>query len=304
MLNPSEAKTVLETALLATQTPLSIGELRRMFEEEIGADTVRRLLDELRDEWREGGVALVQLATGWRFQTKPEYQNYLERLSPERAPRYSRAVMETLAIIAYRQPVTRGDIEDIRGVVVSPNIIKALESRGWIDVVGHREVPGRPALYATTKAFLNDLGLRSLQELPPLDEIARTLELNQTPQTTERPAPIQISGESANEESNERTDGEESLGQEDDGGREEGDMAPAAAADDAYAEGGEPAQGSAGDAGAGGVDGSGEPATGEPEQESGVETASVELSEHDVRPDDEVRDEDVVPGADKSDGAA
>ena len=304
MLNPSEAKTVLETALLATQTPLSIGELRRMFEEEIGADTVRRLLDELRDEWREGGVALVQLATGWRFQTKPEYQNYLERLSPERAPRYSRAVMETLAIIAYRQPVTRGDIEDIRGVVVSPNIIKALESRGWIDVVGHREVPGRPALYATTKAFLNDLGLRSLQELPPLDEIARTFELNQTPQTTERPAPIQISGESANEESSERTDDEESLGQEDDGGREEGDMAPAAAADDAYAEGGEPAQGSAGDAGAGGVDGSGEPATGEPEQESGVETASVELSEHDVRPEDEVRDEDVVPGADKSDGAA
>ena len=304
MLNPSEVKTVLETALLATQTPLSIGELRRMFEEEIGADTVRRLLDELRDEWREGGVALVQLATGWRFQTKPEYQNYLERLSPERAPRYSRAVMETLAIIAYRQPVTRGDIEDIRGVVVSPNIIKALESRGWIDVVGHREVPGRPALYATTKAFLNDLGLRSLQELPPLDEIARTLDLNQTPQTTERPAPIQISGESANEESSERTDDEESLGQEDDGGHEEGDMAPTAAADDAYAEGGEPAQGSAGDTGTEGVDGSREPATGYPEQESAVETASVELPEHDVRPEDEVGDEEVVPGAYKSDGAA
>ena len=191
MLNPSEVKTVLETALLATQTPLSIGELRRMFEEEIGADTVRRLLDELRDEWREGGVDLVQLASGWRFQTKPEYQSYLERLAPERAPRYSRAVMETLAIIAYRQPVTRGDIEDIRGVVVSPNIIKALESRGWIDVVGHREVPGRPALYATTKTFLNDLGLRSLQELPPLDEIARTLDLNQTSQTPERSAPAE-----------------------------------------------------------------------------------------------------------------
>ena len=179
MLNPNEVKAVLETALLANQAPLSIGDLRRMFDEDIGPDTVRRLLDELRDDWRARGVELVNLATGWRFQTRPSFQKYLERLNPEKPPRYSRAVLETLAIIAYRQPVSRGDIEDIRGVTVSPNIIRTLEQRGWIDVVGHREVPGRPALYATTKDFLNDLGLRSLPELPPLEEIARTLDLNE-----------------------------------------------------------------------------------------------------------------------------
>ena len=179
MLNPGEVKSVLEAALLSSQMPLSIGELRRMFEEEIGADTVRRLLDELRVDWKDRGVELVNLASGWRFQTRPSLQRYLERLNPERPPRYSRAVLETLAIIAYRQPVTRGDIEDVRGVVVSPGIIRALESRGWIDVVGHRDVAGRPALYATTKAFLDDLGLRSLQELPPLDEIVRTLDIPQ-----------------------------------------------------------------------------------------------------------------------------
>ena len=177
MLNPNEVKTVLETALLAGRGPLSIAELRRMFDEDIGADTLRRLLDELRLDWRDHrGVELVNLASGWRFQTRPSFQRYLERLNVERPPRYSRAVLETLAIIAYRQPVTRGDIEEIRGVTVSPGIIKALESRGWIDVVGHREVPGRPAIYATTKAFLDDLGLRSLQELPPLEEIIQTLE--------------------------------------------------------------------------------------------------------------------------------
>ena len=181
MLNPSEVKTVLETALLANQSPLSIADLRRMFDEEIGPDTLRRLLDELRDDWRQRGVELVNLATGWRFQTRPSFQKYLERLNPEKPPRYSRAVLETLAIVAYRQPVSRGDIEDIRGVTVSPNIIRTLEQRGWIDVVGHREVPGRPALYATTKEFLNDLGLRSLQELPPLEEIARTLDFNAAP---------------------------------------------------------------------------------------------------------------------------
>jgi len=181
MLNLNEVKAVLETALLANPSPLAIVDLRRMFDEEIGPDTLRRLLDELRDDWRERGVELVNLATGWRFQTRPSFQKYLERLNPEKPPRYSRAVLETLAIIAYRQPVSRGDIEDIRGVTVSPNIIRTLEQRGWIDVVGHREVPGRPALYATTKDFLNDLGLRSLQELPPLEEIARTLELNAPP---------------------------------------------------------------------------------------------------------------------------
>jgi len=188
MLSPNEVKTVLETALLANQAPLSIGELRRMFDEEIGADTIRRLLDELREEWKERGVELVNLATGWRFQTRPPYQKYLDRLNPEKPPRYSRAVLETLAIIAYRQPVTRGDIEDIRGVLVSPNIVRTLEQRGWIDVVGHRDVPGRPALYATTRAFLDDLGLRSLQELPPLEEIARTLNLDDAQIQTE-PAP-------------------------------------------------------------------------------------------------------------------
>ncbi|MBI4290405.1 MAG: SMC-Scp complex subunit ScpB [Betaproteobacteria bacterium] len=178
MLNPSEVKTVLEAALLAGRAPLSIAELRRLFDEDIGADTVRRLLDELRLTWKDRGVELVNLASGWRFQTRPAFQRYLERISPERPPRYSRAVLETLAIIAYRQPVTRGDIEDIRGVTVSPGSLKALESRGWIDIVGHRDVPGRPALYATTKAFLDDLGLRSLQELPPLEEIVRTIDLN------------------------------------------------------------------------------------------------------------------------------
>lgn len=175
-MNPTEVKTILETALLASQEPVSIANLRKLFDEEISTDTLRVLLDELREEWAGRGVELVNLASGWRFQTKPEMQKYLDRVSGEKAPRYSRAVMETLAIIAYRQPVTRGDIEDIRGVTVSANIVKTLEDRGWIDVVGHRDTPGRPALYATTKAFLDDLGLRSLQELPPLEEISQSIE--------------------------------------------------------------------------------------------------------------------------------
>jgi segregation and condensation protein B len=173
----AEAKTVLETALLASQEPLAIADLRKLFDQALGADTIRRLLDELREEWAGRGVELVHLASGWRFQTRPEFQHYLDRIEADRAPRYSRAVLETLAIIAYRQPVTRGDIEDVRGVTVSANVIRALEARGWIDVVGHRDAPGRPALYATTRRFLDDLGLRSLQELPPLEEIAKSLEL-------------------------------------------------------------------------------------------------------------------------------
>ncbi|TAK65629.1 MAG: SMC-Scp complex subunit ScpB [Betaproteobacteria bacterium] len=177
MLNPNEAKTVLEAALLVAQEPLALADLRRLFEDDLGADTLRRLLDELRLDWQGRGVELVNLASGWRFQTRPEYRQYLERLSHDKPPRYSRAVMETLAIIAYRQPVTRGDIEDIRGVTVSTNVIKSLEARGWIDAIGYRDVPGRPALYATTKTFLDDLGLRSLQELPPLEQIGSTLEL-------------------------------------------------------------------------------------------------------------------------------
>ena len=195
MLNPSEAKTVLEAALLASQEPLTVSELRRLFEEDIGADTLRRLLDELRQGWEGRGVELVNLASGWRFQTRPEYQQYLSRLSHDKPPRYSRAVMETLAIIAYRQPVTRGDIEDIRGVTVSTNVIKSLEARGWIDTVGYRDVPGRPALYATTKSFLDDLGLRSLQELPPLDQISSTLDLApHVPPSEEPPAAAEAAG--------------------------------------------------------------------------------------------------------------
>lgn len=165
------AKRVLEAVLLASQEPLASNELRRIFDNELSAETLRKLLDELRLDWQGRGVELVQVATGWRFQTRAEYQKFIERLRPERPVRYSRAVMETLAIIAYRQPVTRGDIEEIRGVGVSSQILKTLEARGWIDVVGHKEVPGRPALFATTKALLDDLGLRSLQELPPLTQL-------------------------------------------------------------------------------------------------------------------------------------
>jgi|SRR5580765_1847622 len=177
MHNPDDAKRILEAALLAAPEPLQVIELKRLFDQELGVDTLRKLLEELRREWQGRSIELVSLASGWRFQTRVEFQPYLERLLPEKAPRYSRAVMETLAIIAYRQPVTRGDIEDIRGVTVSSHIIQALEGRGWIDAVGHRETPGRPALYGTTRQFLDDLGLRSLQELPPLEEIAKTLEL-------------------------------------------------------------------------------------------------------------------------------
>jgi segregation and condensation protein B len=177
MPNPAEAKRIIEAALLASQEPLSLADLKRVLDDDIASDTLRKLLEELRADWDGRAVNLVSLASGWRFQTAPSFRPFIERLQPEKPPRYSRAVMETLAIIAYRQPVTRGDIEDIRGVVVSTPIIQALESRGWIDVVGHRDTPGRPALYATTKTFLDDLGLRSLQELPPLEEIARTLQL-------------------------------------------------------------------------------------------------------------------------------
>ena len=171
-----EVKRVIEAALLTAGEPLALADLKKLFDEELANDTLRDLLGELAHDWEGRSVELVNVASGWRFRARPEYHRYLERLNPQKPPRYSRAVMETLAIIAYRQPVTRGDVEDIRGVVVSTNIIKALEARGWIDVVGHREVPGRPELFATTRQFLDDLNLRSLTELPPLEELGQLVE--------------------------------------------------------------------------------------------------------------------------------
>ncbi len=168
-MNTQEAKIVLETALLTAQRPLALGELRTLFADEVNADTVRALLDELRHDWSGRGLELVALASGWSFQSTAAMRVYLDRLSPEKPPKYSRAVLETLAIVAYRQPVTRGDIEEIRGVTVSSPTIRILEDRGWIEAIGQRESPGRPALFATTKAFLDDLGLRSLEELPVLE---------------------------------------------------------------------------------------------------------------------------------------
>ncbi len=169
-MNTVEAKVVLEAALLTASEPLSLAACRRLFDDELDADAVRGMLSSLADDWESRGLALTAIASGWRFQTRPTMRTYLSRLNPERPQRYSRAVMETLAIIAYRQPVTRGDIEDIRGVTVSTPVIKALEERGWIDAIGHREAPGRPALYATTRSFLDDLGLTALSELPPLPQ--------------------------------------------------------------------------------------------------------------------------------------
>jgi segregation and condensation protein B len=186
---PEDYKRVIEAALLVAAEPTPLAELKKLFDEDFDDDTWRTLLDDLRRDWAGRGVELVQLATGWRFQTRPEYQAHLDRLKHDKPPKYSRAVLETLAIIAYRQPVTRGDIEDIRGVAVSPNVLKTLESRGWIDTVGHRDAPGRPALHATTRKFLDDLGLRSLSELPPLTEIERVMELGNTePQQQEEAA--------------------------------------------------------------------------------------------------------------------
>lgn len=168
-MNTQDAKRVLETALICAHQPLSLAALRALFEDQLGLDTLRSLLDELVSDWAGSGVELVPLAGGWRFQSRPEMREYLDRLNPEKPPKYSRAVLETLAIVAYRQPVTRGDIEDIRGVTVGTQIVKQLEDRGWIETIGHREGPGRPALYATTRQFLDDLGLSSLDQLPPLD---------------------------------------------------------------------------------------------------------------------------------------
>ena len=168
-MNTGEGKLVLETALLCAQEPLQLSDLRRLFADEVGNDSLRQWLDELRLAWQDRGIELVSLASGWRFQSRPGMQVFLERLNPEKPPKYSRAVLETLAIVAYRQPVTRGDIEEIRGVTVSTQVVKTLEDRGWIEVLGHRDAPGRPALFGTTRAFLDDLGLRALDELPALE---------------------------------------------------------------------------------------------------------------------------------------
>ena len=196
-MNTSDAKRVLETALICAQLPLALRDLQSLFDDQVGLDTLRNLLDELCRDWDGRGVELVAVASGWRFQSRPEMRDYLDRLHPERPPKYSRATMETLAILAYRQPVTRGDIEDIRGVTVSGHIVKQLEERGWIEAIGYRESPGRPALYATTRQFLDDLGLASLDQLPAMDGTpaasavdamqASLLQADQLPQQPELP---------------------------------------------------------------------------------------------------------------------
>ncbi len=176
-MNTTDARRVLETALICSQQPLPVRELRVLFNDELGADTIKALLGDLQNEWARRGVELVQVASGWRFQSRPAMREFLDRLHPEKPPRYTRAVLETLAIIAYRQPVTRGDMEDIRGVTINALILKQLEDRGWIEVIGHRETVGRPALFATTRQFLDDLGLESLDQLPVLDSPGQPAQL-------------------------------------------------------------------------------------------------------------------------------
>ena len=168
-MNTSDAKRILETALICTQQPIAARELSALFQDQLGMDTIKTLLSDLHLDWAQRGAELVQVATGWRFQSRPEMRVFLDRLHPEKPPKYSRAAMETLAIIAYRQPATRGDMEDIRGVTINSMVIKQLEDRGWVEVIGHRETVGRPALFATTRQFLDDLGLSSLDQLPALE---------------------------------------------------------------------------------------------------------------------------------------
>jgi len=172
-MNTADAKRILETALICSAQPLPVRELRVLFDDALGADTIKTLLAELQEEWTQRGLELVNVASGWRFQSRPDMRDHLDRLHPEKPPRYTRAALETLAIIAYRQPVTRGDMEDIRGVTINSQILKQLEDRNWIEVIGHRETVGRPALYATTKQFLDDLGLESLDQLPLIESPAQ-----------------------------------------------------------------------------------------------------------------------------------
>lgn len=194
-MNTLDAKRVLETALLCASQPLQVRELRQLFHDELGADTLKTLLESIQQDWQQRGLELVQVATGWRMQSRPEMRDFLDRLHPEKPPKYSRAAMETLAIIAYRQPVTRGDMEDIRGVTVNSLVIKQLEDRGWVEVIGHRETVGRPMLYATTRQFLDDLGISSLDQLPPLETQGATQGFFDQLATTEEadPAQMQIS---------------------------------------------------------------------------------------------------------------
>ncbi len=201
-MNTADAKRILETALICSQQPLLVKDLRVLFNDELGADTLRDLLGELQLEWEPRGVELVCVATGWRFQSRPDMRPYLDRLHPEKPPRYSRATLETLAIIAYKQPVTRGDMEDIRGVTINSVLLKQLEDRGWVEVIGHREAPGRPALYATTKQFLDDLGLASLDQLPLMnpaqfeDKLLESLspEVDLAPLLPDDHEPFELSG--------------------------------------------------------------------------------------------------------------
>lgn len=186
---PETCKPVLEAALLAAAEPLGMAQLRRLFDPDPGADTIRASLALLEQDCHGRGIELARTATGWRYQTRPEMQPWLDRLKDEKPPRYSRAVLETLAIIAWRQPVTRGDIEDIRGVSISSGILKTLEARGWIDTIGHRDTPGRPALFATTRRFLDELGLKSLTDLPDLPELERIIDLAGNEKTPAHPDP-------------------------------------------------------------------------------------------------------------------
>lgn len=187
-MNTVDAKRILETALICAQQPLPMRDMQVLFQDAVGADTLRSLLEELQLEWSQRGVELVQVASGWRFQSRPEMREYLDRLHPEKPPKYSRATLETLAIIAYRQPVTRGDMEDIRGVAINSQLLKQLEDRGWVEVIGHRETVGRPALYATTRQFLDDLGLASLDGLPPLESGTGASPLSQALEAAALPA--------------------------------------------------------------------------------------------------------------------
>lgn len=207
-MNTLDAKRVLETALLCASQPLQVRELRQLFHDELGADTLKTLLESIQLDWQQRGLELVNVASGWRMQSRPEMRDFLDRLHPEKPPKYSRAAMETLAIIAYRQPVTRGDMEDIRGVTVNSLVIKQLEDRGWVEVIGQRETVGRPMLYATTRQFLDDLGISSLDQLPPLETQGASEGFLEQLAVAEEPDPAQmsISLESPNSEDTDNAD--------------------------------------------------------------------------------------------------